>query len=145
MKLLTSIGNALGGVIHLVEEPFEDAGKLEKLLATAEKDEPEVKAAVLKLVSLVEPVGADATTDVSAGGLNVASDLKTFNDAAAVYTYVKTTLVPLAKQVYGDFKSDLSSSAGAAPAPAGAEGAGSAPATAAAAIKGPGLDKVVAA
>ena len=152
MKLLTSIGTALGGVIHFVEEPIEEAGKLGKLLATAEKDEPEIRAAALQIVALVEPVAADATADVSGAGLNLASDMKTFQDAAALYAYVKTTFVPLVKSVYGDFKADLANAAPGINLPptlqtsqVGAEGAGTAPSTAAVAQKGPGLAKSVAA
>lgn len=135
MKILSSITTALGSVIHVVEAPFSEADKLGELFATVEKDVPEVKTAALQLVSLVEGVGADVATDLSEKGLNIPSDVKTFNDAAAVYSYVVTTLVPLFKQVYNDVKADLP---GSTPAIAGA----AAP-EATAAQTGPGLHTIV--
>ena len=107
MKILSSIKTALGSVIHVVEAPFSEAENLGSLFATAEKDGPALKAAGLQLVALVEAVGADGAADVAGSGLNVASDIKTFQDVAAVYSFVKGTVVPLLKQVYGDVKADF--------------------------------------
>jgi hypothetical protein len=158
LKILSTIDAGAKGFIHIVEEPFAEAGKLESLVATFKVDEPELKTACLQIVTLVTGEEGDFSTDVTGAGLNLSSDMKTFTDAGLLITYVKGTFVPLVKSVYADFKGDLdpapapAAPAAAAPAPTivvdVVDTSGAAPQASAAASEvkpGPGLHAVVAA
>jgi hypothetical protein len=122
LKILTTLDAGAKGFLHVVEEPFAEAGKLESLLVTFKADEPELKTACLKIVSLATGEEGDFSTDVTGGGLNFSSDMKTFTDAGLLITYVKSTFVPLVEKVYSDFKFDLDPAATVAAAAAAAPG-----------------------
>ena len=111
MGLLAILKTAGGGTLHVVEAPFEFGARIEQLISTGLKDEPEIKAAVLQLVALGEQIGLDGAADVAASGLNVQNDIKTFTDIGALYSYVKNTFIPLVKKVYGEVKVDLATQA----------------------------------
>ncbi len=81
--------------------------KAESVLATAIKDQPELKATLTTLVQKAEAIGTDAVTDVAGKGLNLAADAKTLADAEAFFAWIISTLVPLIESVYTEVKTDL--------------------------------------
>jgi hypothetical protein len=93
------------GIVKVVEF----LPKAEQVIATAIKDQPQVKTAVLSLVQQATTVIGDVATDAADKGINLAADSKTLADAEAFFTYFKNSFVPLVEAVYDEVKADLSS------------------------------------
>jgi len=134
MNIGIVLKDAGGAVLHAVEAPFKEGETIAQLLQTAVKDTPEIKGVVMQTVALAEAVGTAGATAAAGDGINVAADVATFNAIAALYAYVKGTLVPVAKQIWGDVEADLHPAV-ATSTPAGA--------VALPASTGPGLHNVV--
>jgi len=79
----------------------------EHVFATAIKDQPVVKAAILGLVKQAAVVIADIGIDAAAKGFDLVSDLKTLSDAEAFFSYFARTFMPAIEQVYADVKADI--------------------------------------
>jgi hypothetical protein len=93
------------GVVDVVEW----TPKAIAVLATAIKDRPEVKSAVLALVKQATAVIADVGVDVAGKGINLAADTKTLADAEAFFVYFRGTFIPLIEQVYTQVAADVQS------------------------------------
>jgi hypothetical protein len=117
VNLLTTIKTSAGTVLHVIEAPFEDIGKIAAILKTGVADEPEVKAGVVQLVSLGEKAFGDGSTAVAGKGLNIFADEATIADIQAFGTYFTSTFIPMVKNVYGEVVADLNAPA-VTPAPA---------------------------
>lgn len=94
-------------VVRGVEAPFKYADKVEKLLATALKDEPELKTAIVGLVQRVETVVGDASADIATKGLNLPGDIQTIRDVQSLAVYVRDDFAPVVSKVWGDVAVDL--------------------------------------
>ena len=94
------------GVDVAIVQPIEFAVKAEKVIATAVKDQPIVKAAITELVKQATTVVNDFKTDVSDGFINLRADEKTLKDAEAFFNWFKSTFIPQMEQVYGDISAD---------------------------------------
>lgn len=90
-----------------VADVFEFLPKAEAVIASAIKEQPEVKTAVLDLVKQATTVIGDLATDAADKGINLTSDAKTLADAESFFAYFKSTFIPLVEQLYGEIKSDL--------------------------------------
>jgi hypothetical protein len=82
--------------------PFEHTEKVIALLATALKDEPAAKAAIVGLVSMIAKVSADGAAAVAADGINLPEDIATITDAEALWTYIQEKFIPEVKAIYAD-------------------------------------------
>jgi flagellar hook assembly protein FlgD len=105
-------------VVKGVADAIEFLPKAEKVIATAIKDDPQVKTAVLELVKQAEAVIGDTASAAADKGINLADDAKALADAEAFFTWFKTSFVPLVEQIYAEVKTDL-----ATPAPVAAPSA----------------------
>jgi hypothetical protein len=121
MSIVSNIG-------HGIETAGKDIGKaivwlpehLDKaiaVLATALKDEPALKTAVLELVQAAGKVIADVGGDVASKGINLSEDIQTVTDVKAFFTYFEDTFLPECEAVVKEIKSDVATPA-AAPATA---------------------------
>ena len=90
------------GIVH----PIEFGVKAEKVIATAIKDQPIVRQAVLALVQQATTVINDFKTDVSDGFINLRADEQTLKDAEAFFNWFKASFIPTMEQVYGDIAAD---------------------------------------
>jgi len=90
------------GIVH----PIEFALKAEKVIATAIKDQPIVRQAVVALVQQATAVINDFKTDVSDGFINLRADEQTLKDAEAFFNWFKSSFIPTMEQVYGDIAAD---------------------------------------
>jgi hypothetical protein len=98
------------GVVHVAKVaawPFIHAAQLVGLIETTMRDEPEVKAALVGLISRIETLGADSTAVFAAKGLSLPADLKEFADAKELFEYVRDVFIPEVRKVYGDFAPQL--------------------------------------
>ena len=95
------------GVEYAIVHPVEFCMKAEKIIASAIKDQPEVKAAVLGLVKQATGVIGDVGNDVAEKGINLAADAKTLADAEAFFAYFKGNFIPLVEKLYAEVKADL--------------------------------------
>ena len=89
-------------VLNVAEWPFKHLSQLIGTLAAALKNEPQVKTAVVGLISAIESLTADIAADVAANGLNVASDVLTATAAESLLIYVQKTFLPAIEAAYKD-------------------------------------------
>jgi len=94
-------------ILHGVEFPFVYTAKAIKVLNSAIKDQPEIKAAVIDLIKQAETVIGDTAKDVSEKGLVLTDDTKTLADAEAFFQYFRDQFCPLVAKVYSEVASDL--------------------------------------
>lgn len=94
-------------ILHGVEFPFEYTAKAIKVLDSAIKDQPAIKAAVIDLIKQAETVIGDSAKDVSEKGLVLADDAKTLADAEAFFVYFRDQFCPLVAKVYTEVATDL--------------------------------------
>ena len=78
-----------------------------EVLATAIKDQPEIKSALLKLVQKASGVLASGTVAASDRGIDLAADAATLAAAEDFFAYFKGTFVPLVESVYTEIAVDL--------------------------------------
>ena len=103
---------------HAIVKVVEFLPKAAAVIATAIKDQPEVKAALTNLVEQASTVIGDVGTDVASKGVNLVEDAKTLADAEAFFSWFKTSFIPIVEQVYSTLKADVDPTpAPAAPAP----------------------------
>jgi hypothetical protein len=110
-NIVTTIGHdikvAAKDTGHVVVEIVTWLPKVEKVLASAIKDQPEIKQAVLDLVKKASVVAGDVSTDVSENGLNLAQDAQTLADAESFFAWFKSSFVPLVENFYGEIAADI--------------------------------------
>jgi fibrillarin-like rRNA methylase len=94
-------------ILHGVEFPFEYTAKAIKVLDSAIKDQPAIKAAVIDLIKQAETVIGDSAKDVAEKGLVLTDDAKTLADAEAFFQYFRDQFCPLVANVYAEVASDL--------------------------------------
>lgn len=94
-------------VVHGVEDVVAFLPKAAKVLGTAIKDDPQVKAQVLELVKQAEAVIADTALAASEKGINLTQDAKALGDAEAFFTWFKSSFIPFVERVYGELKADV--------------------------------------
>ena len=94
------------GVDVAIVQPIEFAVKAEQVIATAVKDQPIVRDAVVALVKQATTVIDDFKTDVSDGLIDLKADEQTLKDAEAFFNWFKSSFVPAIEQVYGDIASE---------------------------------------
>jgi hypothetical protein len=106
---LADVGHVALNVVdgHYIAEALTFTDKAASVLATAIKDQPELKTALTTLVTKAEAIGADAATDVAGKGLDLVSDAKTLADVEALFGWIMATLVPLVESVYDEVKTDV--------------------------------------
>ncbi len=104
------MSNIIKNIGHGIEVAAIDVAKVaecpvtflihaEKVIVSAIKDQPEIKAAVLELIKQAETVIADVAKAGSADGINLEDDAQALTDAEAFFTYFKYTFVPLVEHV----------------------------------------------
>lgn len=98
-------------IVKVIEEPFKFVVKAEAVIATAIKDDPEIKAVITTLVQKASEVGAAAVLAGGSKGLNLAEDSAALSQAEAFFEWFKATVVPLVEKVYGEIKTDLTTPA----------------------------------
>lgn len=122
-----SLLDVLKKIGAVVTWPIRKAEMLEKILATALKDEPQVKQVVVGVVEQFESIDADVVAAVASGGVNIAADMKGYADIVAFFKYMKETALPTIEQTYTQLKLDTE---GGETAPAsGGSASGGDPAT----------------
>jgi hypothetical protein len=90
-----------------IEYPISFLVKAESVIASAIKDQPEVKTAVISLIAQAESVIGDVATASAAKGIDLASDAKALADAETFFNYFKSTFIPLVEQVYTEVAADV--------------------------------------
>ncbi len=78
-----------------------------KLIDTAIKDQPALKAAVLGLIQQGATALKDGEAVVAAGGANLASDALVMQDAVTFFNYFKSEFVPEVEAIYVEVAADL--------------------------------------
>jgi hypothetical protein len=78
-----------------------------KLIDTAIKDQPAVKAAVLDLIKVGATALKDGDAAVASGGVNLTSDALVLQDAVAFFNYFKSEFVPQVEAIYVEVVADL--------------------------------------
>lgn len=110
-NVFTVIGHgievAAKDVAHAVVDVIEFLPKATAVLASAIKDQPEVKSAVIDLVKQAATVIADLGADAASKGFDLASDEKTLADAEVFFAYFQTTFIPLVEKLYSEVAADL--------------------------------------
>jgi hypothetical protein len=94
------------GVDVAIVHPIQFTLKAEKVIATAIKDQPVVRDAVVAMVKQATTVIDDFNTDVAGGFINLRADEKTLQDAEAFFNWFKSQFIPQMEQVYGDLEAD---------------------------------------
>lgn len=94
-------------VAHGIEYPISFLLKAESVIASAIKDQPEIKSAVISLIAQAEAVIGDVATASAAKGINLASDAKALADAESFFEYFKSTFIPLVESVYAEVAADV--------------------------------------
>jgi hypothetical protein len=96
-------------VAHVAVDVVEFLPKAASVIASAIKDEPTVRTAVLDLVKNASAVLASGTVAVTDKGVNLVADASVLAAAEAFFGYFKTTFVPLVEQLYGEVVADVKS------------------------------------
>jgi hypothetical protein len=81
--------------------------KVEAVIASAIKDQPEVKSAILDLVKQATAVIGDVATDAADKGINLAADAELLADAEQFFSYFKSEFIPMVESVYAEIKTDV--------------------------------------
>jgi hypothetical protein len=133
-----SLKTVLAKIGKVIAWPFEHASQVIETLSTALKDEPEVKTAVVGLVSQIETLTKDGAVAVAAHGIDIPDDLAEVAAAQALWAYVKGTFLPAIEAAYKDVEAAVKVPS---PAEAVAAAVGAAPALSTVQT-GPGLAAV---
>lgn len=94
-------------VLHGVEYPVKFLVAAEHVLATAIKEQPEVRSAVIDLVKRAELVVADVTVAAGEKGFDLASDAKALASTEQFFSWFKASFIPLMSKLYSELKADL--------------------------------------
>jgi Glu-tRNA(Gln) amidotransferase subunit E-like FAD-binding protein len=110
-NVFTTIGHdvkvAAVDTARVVVKVVEFLPKAEKIIASAVKDQPILKQAIIDLVKQASAVVGDVSLDVAQKGMNLMQDAKTLADAEAFFLYFKSKFVPLVESVYKEVEADL--------------------------------------
>jgi len=97
-------------VIHDVEHALVDVVSflphVSAVLASAIKNEPSIKTALIQLIKQASVVIADTGLAAAGKGINLTADAKTLADAELFFSYFKDSFIPLIEQVYSDIHAD---------------------------------------
>lgn len=107
MNVLTGVETVAKDVAKGIAYPFRFAVKAEKVLATAIKDQPELKDMLTELTAKIEGIGADALKDIGEKGLNIADDMETIVALKDLFGYFVATVKPEIIKVYGEIQADV--------------------------------------
>jgi flagellar hook assembly protein FlgD len=94
-------------VAHAAADVAEFLPKASSVIATAIKDEPEVKALILDLVKQASGVIASGTAAVTDKGINLTADASVLASAEAFFGWLKATFVPTVEAIYNEAKTDV--------------------------------------
>lgn len=94
-KFFAKVGKAIAW-------PFEHSIQVIETLSAALKDEPEVKTAIVGLVSQIKTLTEDGAVAVAAKGIDVPDDLATVAAAQTLFAYVTQTFLPAIEAAYKD-------------------------------------------
>lgn len=94
-------------ILHGIEFPFLYTAKAIKVLDSAIKNQPAIKAAVVDLIKQAETVISDVAKDAAEKGLVLTDDAKTLADAEAFFVYFRDEFCPLVAKVYTEVAADL--------------------------------------
>lgn len=107
-KKIALVAETVGkDIVKGVEYPIEFLVKAEAVIASAIKDQPEVKTAILGLVTQAQTVIADSAGVLANKGVDFSADSKTLADAEAFFEYFKNTFIPMVEQIYAEVKADI--------------------------------------
>lgn len=110
-NILVTVGHDLKvaavDTAHAAEAIVGAIPKVISVLATALKDEPAVKSAVLELVQKFGTVTADGTLAVASKGANLVEDAATVTAAEQFFAYFRDSFIPIVENLYGEVKADL--------------------------------------
>jgi hypothetical protein len=106
-KIEHGIEIASEDVLHSIEYPVKFLVAAERVITDAIREQPDIKAAVLDLVSKAELVIGDVTLAAAQRGFDLASDAKALADAEAFFGWFRSDFVPLVTKVYGELKEDV--------------------------------------
>jgi hypothetical protein len=90
-----------------VAYPLQFLVKAESVIASAIKDQPAVRTAVLDLINKAQVVIADGVGAAADKGMDLASDAKTLADAESFFSYFNSAFIPLVEQIYAEVKTDV--------------------------------------
>jgi hypothetical protein len=95
------------GIDVAIVQPIQSAVKAEKVIASAIKDQPIVRDAVVTLVNQATTVINDFKANASDGFINLRADEQTLKDAEAFFNWFKSSFIPTMEKVYGDISADV--------------------------------------
>lgn len=104
---MSKLGTVAHDCLKVIEAPFTYAAKAEKVLATALKNEPELKTTIATLIQKCETIASDGVKDVAERGLNIPDDLATLHAIQDLGAYIRATVEPLIVRLYGELKIDV--------------------------------------
>jgi hypothetical protein len=114
-NVITEVGHGIKtaavDTAHAVVKVATALPRAAAVLATALKDEPQVKTAVLALIAQGAKIGADGAIDVADKGTNLVEDAATVADCEAFVNYFKQTFIPTVAALYSEVKADLTATA----------------------------------
>ena len=110
-NILVTVGKNVETVAVKVEEGVVKALSVSEktlaILTTSLKDEPELKATIVGLITAAEKIIADGSTATAAKGINIAADASTLADAEAFFTYFKSSFIPVVESVFTDLTTSV--------------------------------------
>jgi len=102
-----NFGTVLKDIVEAPVELINWGFKAEKVLATAIKDQPQLKTVLTALIKQAESIGTAGIAAAGGSGLNLTADATVLADAEAFFAYVKSNVVPLVESIYGEVKADV--------------------------------------
>lgn len=94
-------------VEHVAERVVDFLPHAAEVVATAIKDQPEVKSAVLELIKQASAVIASGTVAASDKGIDLAADAATLAAAEQFFVWFKSSFVPLIESVYEEVSAEV--------------------------------------
>lgn len=95
---------------HAVIKAVDFLPHAAEVLATAIKDEPEVKTLVTQLVEQATSVLTAGTAAVTYKGIDLVADAATLAAAESFFAWIKSTFIPEVEVIYTQIKVDVASS-----------------------------------
>jgi hypothetical protein len=92
---------------HVVVDVVEFLPKAASVIASAIKDEPTVKQAVVDLVSNASAVLTSGTLAVTDKGVDLVADAAVLAAAEKFFGYFKTEFIPTVEKLYAEVKADV--------------------------------------
>lgn len=94
-------------VEHVVVDVVDFLPKAASVIASAIRDEPTVKQAVLDLVKNASAVLTSGTVAVTDKGVDLVADAAVLSAAEAFFGYFKTEFIPLVESIYSEVKAEV--------------------------------------